>query len=233
MSDELLNEPLTSNTVKALDVDDDTDSPLDESGSPIGLFEGDQGTLAAEVRRVLTMLIRDPYVCAQTNPDDYEVIRRNRHKLTEALNNLGLDLSISTRYEVAYTKQAPCESVGPLILKRSQPLRRDATCLLVSIRARQHNDEANGEELWTVSREDLAGLLASGPYAGELDGTRMDKALDAALRQLQEAGYLQALPAARDRFRVMPILPAVFTLERARELLDALSKTDQPEEEHA
>ena len=50
-------------------------------------------------------------------------------------------------------------------------------------------------------------------------------------KQLCEAGDLKDMPAAPGRYRVMPLLPAVFTLERARELLESLtSATNQSKE---
>ena len=73
-------------------------------------------------------------------------------------------------------------------------------------------DEANGEELWFVSREDLVELLASGPYAGDRDGARLERGLKSAIKQLTEVGYLKDTPAAPGRYRVMPLLPAVFTI---------------------
>ena len=199
----------------------DPDAEAAEPGTP--LFEGDQGTLPPEARRVLTLLLRDAYVCALTSPADFEAVRTYQNELARSLNDLGLTLTISTRYEVAYAQQASLEHPGPLMLKRAQPLRRDATLLLVSIRARQHNEEANGEEDWFVSRDEMRALLESGPYAEERDGSRLEKALESSINQLESAGYLHAMPSASGTYRVMPILPAVFTLERARDLLDALT----------
>lgn len=209
---------------------EETSNPERDESSH-ALFEGDEGTLPAEARRVLTLLVRDVCVCALEAPQDYETIRLYRRELARELNNLGLTLTVSSRYEVAFAQQVQADDSGALMLKRAQPLSRDATILLVSIRARQHNDEANGEELWFVSREDLVELLASGPYANDRDGARLERSLKTALKQLCEAGYLKDMPAAPGRYRVMPLLPAVFTLERARELLESLtSATNQSKE---
>ena len=198
------------------------------------LFEGDQGTFPADLRRVLTLLIRDTCVCALNSPTDFETIRQHQRELTRQLNNLGLDLTVSTRYEVAYAQQVTSDDLGALVLKKSQPLSRDASILLASIRVLQHNDEANGEENWFVSKEDLSSLLASGPYAVQLDDSRRDCGLKRALKQLTEAGYLNETPSAPERYRVMPLLPAVFTLERAKELLEAYMQTlPQYEEEQS
>ena len=205
------------------------DTPIDdytaqERRDP--LFAGDEGTLPAEARRVLTLLVRDAYVAAITSPQDFEHICTYQAELRRALNDLGLELTISNRYEVAYAAQAALDRSGPLMLKKPQPLRRDATLLLISLRARQHNEEASGTDDWFCTREEMRSLLVSGPYASELDGSRLEKALDAAIRQLEEAGYIREGPQAADTWRVMPILPATFTLERACELVEALSKGD-------
>lgn len=205
----------------------------ERDNSTHALFEGDEGSLPAEARRVLTLLVRDVCVCALEAPADYETIRLYRRELTRELNNLGLTLTISSRYEVAFAQQAQGDDIGALMLKKTQPLNRDATILLVSIRARQHNDEANGEDLWFVSREDLVELLASGPYAGDRDGARLERGLNSALKQLMEAGYLKDAPAAPGRYRVMPLLPAVFTLERASDLLASLCPATNQSEDNS
>ena len=114
-----------------------SDPERDESSH--ALFEGDEGTLPAEARRVLTLLVRDVCVCALEAPQDYETIRLYRRELARELNNLGLTLTVSSRYEVAFAQQVQADDSGALMLKRAQPLSRDATILLVSIRARQHN----------------------------------------------------------------------------------------------
>ena len=209
------------------------DTPIDdytaqERRDP--LFAGDEGTLPAEARRVLTLLVRDAYVAAITSPQDFEHICTYQAELRRALNDLGLELTISNRYEVAYAAQAALDRSGPLMLKKPQPLRRDATLLLISLRARQHNEEASGTDDWFCTREEMRSLLESGPYATELDGTRLEKGLESAIKQLEEAGYLKEMPQATDTWRVMPILPAVFTLERARNLLRDLTQTREGDE---
>ena len=203
-------------------LDEDAHEGTEPAAEP--MFRGDEGTLPAQARRALTLLVRDAYVAAVTSPADYELVCTYQRQLRRALNDLGLTLTVSTRYEVAYASQADLDVAGPLMLKKPQPLRRDATLLIISLRARQHNEEALGGEDWFCTREEMRSLLVSGPYARELDGSRLEKALDAAIHQLEDAGYIKEMPQAQDTWRVMPILPAVFTLERARELLEALTK---------
>ena len=206
--------PVVNATVGSVD----TDLPQPEGD----LFEDDAGDLPIPVRRALTALLSRPYVSAMIEPDIFETVVREAPELRRELANLGLVLTVSERYEVAFATQAPVEGTSPLrVLKRSSTLPRDVTLLLVSLRARQHADEARGEENWFVDREDMEDLLRSGPYAQDRDGKRVAMAVNGAIDRVKELGYIRPVEKAPGRFRIMPILPATFTLERTREMLEA------------
>ena len=64
-------------------------------------------------------------------------------------------------------------------------------------------------------------LLRSGPYAQDRDGKRVAMAVNGAIDRVKELGYIRPVEKAPGRFRIMPILPATFTLERTREMLEA------------
>ena len=193
---------------------------LPDSGGD--LFEGDAGDLPIAVRRALTALLSRPYVSAMSEPDIFETVMRETPDLRRELANLGLVLTVSDRYEVAFATQAPVEGASPLrVLKRSSSLPRDVTLLLISLRARQHADEARGEENWFVDREDMEDLLRSGPYAQDRDGKRVAMAVNGAIERVKELGYIRPVEKTQGRYRIMPILPATFTLERTREMLEA------------
>ena len=108
------------------------------------------------------------------------------------------------------------EIVGSLLFASETPL--TAAELREAIRA-VDAEEGENQEVMEVYR-----TCTSKEIEAALRG--LEKALDAAIRQLEEAGYIREVPQAADTWRVMPILPATFTLERACELLEALSKGD-------
>lgn len=187
------------------------------------LFDGDAGDLPIATRRALTALLSRPYISSIGERDIFATVQQEQAVLSRELSNLGLKLHLSERYEVAWAVQAPIEGVNPLRrLKRTYPLPRDATLLLVSIRVQQHADEARGQDIWFIDYEDMANLLASGPYADDRDGKRVASAINAAVDRLEKLGYIRKVNEAEGRYRVMPIVPATFSLERAKECLAAL-----------
>lgn len=186
-----------------------------------GLFEGDTGDLPVNLRRALTMLLKQAYISELENADVYRTVADERADLSRALANLGLVLTVNERYAVAYATQANVAGRNPLItLKTNMPVSRDVSILLISLRVQQHALEARGIQHWFVEREDLEGMLKSGPYADDRDGKRVSASLTTALNSMESLGYLKAVDAKKERFRIMPILPAVFSLERTYELLE-------------
>lgn len=194
---------------------DNTYAPAED-----GLFEGDIGDLTIPLRRALTMLLKQAYVSELDNADVYHTVLDERQELVRMLANLGLSLNVSTRYCVAWATQANVLGRNPLItLKANMPVSRDVSVLLVSLRVQQHAMEAQGAENWFVDREELESMLRSGPYKHDRDGRRVQTSLTTALNSLESMGYLKALNESKQRYRIMPILPAVFSLERTQELL--------------
>lgn len=191
------------------------------TGDTDALFEGDTGDLDVSLRRSLTMLLRNAYVSELENADVYRCVCDERVEIARELANLGLVLTVNERYGVAYATQANVLGRNPLItLKTNMPVSRDVSVLLVSLRVQQHAMEARGAENWFVEREDMEAMLKSGPYAKDKDGKRMSTSLTTALNSLESLGYLKAVDSRKERFRIMPILPAVFSLERTYELLE-------------
>ena len=186
------------------------------------LFESDAGDLPVAVRRALTMLLRYPCISELENGETYRTAVDEKPTLERALANLGLVLTVNERYGVAYATQANVPGRNPLVtLKANMPVSRDVSVLLVSLRVQQHALEARGDQHWFVDREDLEGMLKSGPYADDRDGKRVSASLATALGSLESLGYLKPVDARKERFRIMPILPAVFSLERTYELIEA------------
>ncbi|MEE1044231.1 MAG: DUF4194 domain-containing protein [Olegusella sp.] len=194
------------------------------------LSDDDTGDLPIPLRRALTVLLKQSYVCQLDQPSDYAAIAADRRELARALANLGLSLKVSERYGCAWATQASVTGKSPLLsLKIPLPLNRDATVLLVWLRVQQHASETGGNENWFADREEMEDILKSGPYFDDRDGARVAKATDSAIDKLCQLGYLKAVSGVRDRYRIMPILPAVFGLERAHELLAAFDAADPKE----
>lgn len=215
---------------------DDTQDDLAFSiyGTPErdGLFDGDRGDLPPEARYALTRLVRDRYVSDEAagkyRTSTYSLILEHREELQRNLNNLCLTLNVNEKYRVAWASTAPFDGDMPgVVLKRGAVQKRDVTLLLITLRIAAQNAELDGHSRWYIDRDDiLSSFVTLSPYADEGDATLVSRRIDAAITEACTCGYLERSQAAEGRFRILPIVAAMLTLERAEELvaqLDALT----------
>lgn len=196
------------------------------------LFEADTGDLDVPARRALTGLLAKPSVSAQGEPELYRLVLKHEDELRRNLNNLGLALTVSQRYGVAWASQAPVEGASPLyVLKRQMRLRRDQTVLLVILRVRQHAAETRGEQDWFCDVDELIDEVVGALYAETKDRARAAEGVGRAIDELVGMGYLARVSGAEGRLRIMPVLPASIPLERAVEMTDALASQAAEEDE--
>jgi hypothetical protein len=88
----------------------DSDEPAEDENCC--LFEGDQGQLAAEVRRALVVILKKRYVSAERDPDVWRILVENRTALETRLNDMFLQLAVDRDYGVAYKRQAVPDDGG-------------------------------------------------------------------------------------------------------------------------
>lgn len=187
------------------------------------LFEADTGDLDVPARRALTGLLAKPSVSAVGEPDLFQLVLKHEAELRRDLNNLGLALTVSQRYGVAWAAQAPVEGQSPLyVLKRQMRLRRDQTVLLINLRSRQHAAETSGEQQWFCDRADLVDEVADVLYPDTKDRAGATERVERAIDDLEGMGYVRKVKSSADRLQIMPVLPASIPLERALEMLDEL-----------
>ena len=187
------------------------------------LFEADTGDLDVAARRAITGLLAKPSVSAVGEPDLFQLVLKHEAELRRNLNNLGLSLTVSKRYGVAWAAQAPIEGQSPLyVLKRQMRLRRDQTVLLINLRSRQHAAEVSGEQQWFCDRADLIAEVADVLYPDTKDRAGATERVERAIEDLEGMGYVHKVRGSADRLQIMPVLPASIPLERALEMLDEL-----------
>lgn len=189
------------------------------------LFEDDAGDMPLAARRALTGLLSKPSVSSLFEPELYRLVLAHEAQVRRDLNNLGLTLTVSERYGVAWASQAAVEGASPLYtLKRSMRLRRDQTVVLVRLRVRQHAAETRGEEHWFFSSDELVEEVADILYPDSKDRARASGAVARALADLEGMGYVRSVRGSEDSYQILPVLPASLSLERTKELVLQMQK---------
>lgn len=193
-----------------------------------GLFDGDRGDLPPEARYALTRLVRDRYVADEAGgrfrTSTYALILQYREDLQRNLNNLCLTLNVNEKYRVAWASTAPFDGNMPgVVLKRANVQKRDVTLLLIALRIAAQNAELEGRERWYIDRATIVDAFVTiSPYADDGNAAQVQKSIDAAIAEACTYGYMERTTAAEDRFRILPIVPAILTLDRAQELIAEL-----------
>lgn len=193
-----------------------------------GLFEGDTGDVPAEARYALTRLLRDRYVSDETpgkyRKSTYSLILEHKADVTRILNDLCLTLNLNEKYRVAWASTAPFDGEMPgVVLKRGVVQKRDVTILLVALRIAAQNAELDGREHWYIDRPEIEDTFVTvAPYADEGDANLVRRRIDSAIAEAKTFGYMEPAKTAEDRFRILPIVPCIMTLDRARELVEEL-----------
>ena len=214
---------------------DDIDYDLYDEPDREGLFDGDRGDLPPDARYALTRLVRDRYVSdeliSKRRVSTYALVLQHREDIQRNLNNLCLTLNVNEKYRVAWASTAPFDGPMPgVVLKRANVQRRDVTLLLITLRIAAQNAELEGREKWYIDRADIYDTFTTiSPYADAGDAAAVQRNIDIAISEACTCGYLERSTAAEGRFRILPIVCAMLTLDRAHELIAQLSEMTQKE----
>ena len=210
--------------------DDDLGFNIYEAEGRDGLFDGDQGDLPAEARYALTRLVRDRYISDEVGGryrlSTYSLILNYREDIQRNLNNLCLTLNLNEKYRVAWASTAPFDGNMPgVVLKRGSVQKRDVTLLLITLRIAAQNAELEGRTRWYIDREDIdSAFVTLSPYAREGNAALVQQRINAAVTEACTCGYLERSGTSGERYRILPIVPAMLTLERAQELIAQLTE---------
>lgn len=192
--------------------------PMDDVDSPGPLFDGDQGVLAAPVRRTLVSLLKKRYIAADRNPVDWRVLLANRGVLESRLNDVFIELVVDTERGVAYKRHAhPDEGTVPFpTVLHDQSYSRDETILLVHLRMLLRGRNV-GDTAVFVDRDELMAEIANYRPADATNQVRDEKAARAAIDSLVRLDLLIDSGDGQ-RYQVAPIVEVLMSLQRLNEL---------------
>lgn len=219
---------------------------LAEETAFVGLFAGDTGQLRLDTRRVIVQLLLGPSLEARRQSKLWPVLVRDEAMVRSRLHELFLDLVIDREQEVAFTRQVGSSELELPVLLRRTPLTLLDSALLLYLRQRLTESDAQLERA-VVSTQEMSEHLSMFQRDANTDHARFAKQIQHAIDNAVKYSLLRRLRNAGDRFEVAATLKLLFSAEQIQTLgrsyrataalpsfaitedMDTASRTDDPE----
>ena len=207
----------------------------DPDATTLALFEGDDGTLTAEQRRTLVLLLKRRYLSAEKYAEEWRVLRASEPLFRARLNDLFLELHVDRERRIAFKRQAQAEGEGrdfPTLLYDTQ-YTREETILLVFLRQRFRSERSDGVTDVLVDIEELVQQVEHFRPDHATDRTGDQRRAENAVNNIRKAGVLLKTTDS-NRYRISPVIEVLLPLPKLAELLEWLitengsERADQP-----
>lgn len=185
-------------------------------------FEGDSGVLPLDTRRTLVQLLTGPLIDGRRHSKSWEVVLRDEQVLRSRLHELFLELVLDRDQQVAFLRQVSREDVDIPILLRRNTLSFIETALLLFLRLRLTQADAQGERA-ALDHQEMLEYLKTFERNDNVDQSRFAKQCDAAVEKAKKLGLLRKLANSEERFEVSPALKLLFPAEEIEQLTKAYS----------
>lgn len=181
------------------------------------LFMGDSGELALDTRRVLVQLLAGPSLDGRRHQKLWPILLRDETVIRQRLAELFLELVVDRDVQVAFTRQADTgELEAPSLLRRAQLTFIDST-LLLHLRQRLTQADAQGDRA-VVSAEEIMTFLSVYERASSTDRAGFVKRVQASIEKIKKHSILQKIRSSEDRFEISPTLKLLFSAEEIQAL---------------
>jgi hypothetical protein len=197
----------------------DTQDPASPAGEGDNdIFRGDTGELPLEVRRVLVQLLLGPSVDSHRQTKLWPVLVRHERVLRSRLHEMFLELVIDFDQQVAFTRQVVSDTTDLPVLLRKASLTFLETALLLYLRLRLTQADAQGERA-VVSTEEMLEHLAVYERAANQDRSRYGRQMEIAIEKAKKLSLLRLVHGTKNRFEVAPTLKLLFSAEEIQQLM--------------
>ncbi len=190
-----------------------------ESGAS---FAGDTGRLPLDTRRVLVQLLLGPSIDATRQRRLWPVLLRDEAVIRSRLHELFLELVVDAEQHVAFTRQVVAEDIDAPVLLRKSNLTFLETALVLFLRQRLTQADAQGERA-VVAFDEMQAQLTVFERVANPDQARFGRQVVAAIEKAKRLGLVRLLPGGSARFEVSPALKLLFPAEA----IQALTRTYQ------
>lgn len=182
-----------------------------------GTFQGDVGTLPMDTRRVLVQLLLGPSVDARRQSKLWPVLLRDEAIIRSRMHDLFLEVVIDHEQHVAFTRQVVSEDLDVPILLRKASLTFLETALLLFLRQRLTQADAQGERA-VVSLDDMQEHLSVFERETNADRAKFERQIVNAVDKAKKLSLLQLIRGSGERYEVSPTLKLLFSAEEIQSL---------------
>ncbi len=180
--------------------------------TPATVIPGDKGTLPVEAGRVLVQLLRGPSVDVRRHAKLWPILLRDEDVITSRLHDLFLELVIDRDQGVAFTRQMAFEQLDIPILLRKAPLTFIESVLVLYLRQRLTQADAQGDRA-VVSNPEILEHMSVFERQPNPDHAKFEKQSLNAIEKMKTLSLLHKLQGADERYEVSPTLKLLFSAE--------------------
>lgn len=195
----------------------DNDAAVAGERKDAATFLGDTGSLPIDTRRVLVQLLLGPSVDARRQSKLWPVLLRDEAVLRSRMHELFLEVVIDHEQQVAFTRQVTSEELEVPILLRKASLTFLETALLLFLRQRLTQADAQGERA-VVSLSDMQEHLGVFERDNNADHAKFGRQVVNAVDKAKKLSLLQRIRSSDERYEVSPTLKLLFSAEEIQDL---------------
>jgi len=186
------------------------------------VFQGDTGELSVDTRRVLVQLLMGPSLDARRQNKLWPILLRDETIISRRLHELFLDLVVDRDHNVAFTRQVVAEDLAvPVLLRRLHLTFLDSVLLLL-LRQRLTQADAQGDRA-VISIDEMVEHLKVFERTGNTDQSTFAKRMQSAIDKVKKHSVIQKIRGSDDRFEVSPTLKLLFSAEEIEALTQVYS----------
>lgn len=175
-------------------------------------FPGDTGQLPIETRRVLVQLLLGPSVDVRRHSRLWPVLVRDERLIRSRLHELFLELIVDPEQRGAFTRQIASEEADIPILLRKTSLTFLESAMLLFLRRRLTQADAQGERA-VLSHEEIKEHLSVYERSGNPDHARFERQILNAIEKGKKLSLLQRIRGSDERYEISPTLKLLFSAE--------------------
>lgn len=226
--------PAAAEPAQHVHTDPFTVTPRDTFVDGAALFPGDTGVLPMKVRQALVKLLKGPYIDGGRDEKLWTTLLDNQLILRSRLSELFLTLQLDHERKVAVLRPVDPEAIGgstrSSILRQQRALSRVETIVLLRLRLLLDR-HVTAQTDPTITREEIAELVAHYQPAGQQDALRDSDVVNRAITKLL-ARQLLLTTGLDEVYTISNALPLALPFENIGDIpaqIDALvaASTDQ------
>ncbi|WP_255769798.1 DUF4194 domain-containing protein [Pseudarthrobacter sulfonivorans] len=190
-------------------------TPRDTFVDGAALFPGDTGVLSMKVRQALVKLLKGPYVDGGRDEKLWTTLLDNQLILRSRLSELFLTLQLDHERKIAVLRPVDPDAIGgstrSSILRQQRALSRVETIVLLRLRLLLDR-HVTAQTDPTITREEIADLVAHYQPAGQQDALRDSDVVNRAITKLLARQLLLAT-GLDDVYAISNALPLALPFE--------------------